>query len=214
MTREELIGINAGIVKSVTENLLDYSPDAIIIVVSNPMDTMTYLINQSFKLPKNRIIGMGGILDSSRFKTYISKATGCSQHEIEAMVIGGHGDTTMIPITSLAKCNNELLTKILSENQITEIASNTMVGGATLTKLLGTSAWYAPGASVSYLVSAILNDTKEILPCSVLLDGEYGAKDLCIGVPVLIGKDGFEEFVELDLSNKELEMFKNSIKAV
>tara|TARA_B100000941_G_scaffold272908_1_gene232785 strand:+ start:2055 stop:2987 length:933 start_codon:yes stop_codon:yes gene_type:complete len=214
MTREELIGINAGIVKSVTENLLDYSPDAIIIVVSNPMDTMTYLINQSFKLPKNRIIGMGGILDSSRFKTYISKATGCSQHEIEAMVIGGHGDTTMIPITSLAKCNNELLTKILSENQITEIASNTMVGGATLTKLLGTSAWYAPGASVSYLVSAILNDTKEILPCSVLLDGEYGAKDLCIGVPVLIGKDGFEEVVELDLSNKELEMFKNSIKAV
>ena len=214
MTREELIGINAGIVKSVSENLLKFSPNTIIIVVSNPMDTMTYLVNKSFNIPKNRIIGMGGILDSSRFKTYISKSTGHPQDQIEAMVIGGHGDTTMIPLTSLAKCNNELLTNILSEDKVSKIASDTMVGGATLTKLLGTSAWYAPGASVSYLVNAIVNDTKEVLPCSVLLEGEYDVKDLCIGVPVKIGKNGFEEVVQLDLNNKDLEMFQNSVSAV
>ena len=214
MTREELIGINAGIVKSVSENLLKFSPNAIIIVVSNPMDTMTYLVNKSFNIPKNRIIGMGGILDSSRFKTYISKSTGHPQDQIEAMVIGGHGDTTMIPLISLAKCNNELLTNILSEDEVSKIASDTMVGGATLTKLLGTSAWYAPGASVSYLVNAIVNDTKEVLPCSVLLEGEYDVKDLCIGVPVKIGKNGFEEVVQLDLNNKDLEMFQNSVSAV
>lgn len=214
MTREELIGINAGIVKSVSENVLKFSPNAILVVVSNPMDTMTYLVNKSFNIPKNRIIGMGGILDSSRFKTYISKSSGYPQDQIEAMVIGGHGDTTMIPLTSLAKCNNKLLTNILSEDEVLKTASDTMVGGATLTKLLGTSAWYAPGASVSYLVNAILNDTKEVLPCSVLLEGEYDFQDICIGVPVKIGKNGFEEVVELDLSNKELEMFQNSASAV
>ena len=214
MTREELIGINTGIVKSVSENLLKFSPNAIIIVVSNPMDTMTYLVNKSFNIPKNRIIGMGGILDSSRFKTYISKSSGYPQDQIEAMVIGGHGDTTMIPLTSLAKCNNELLTDILSEDKVIKIASDTMVGGATLTKLLGTSAWYAPGASVSYLVNAIVTDTKEVLPCSVLLEGEYGVEDLCIGVPVKIGKNGFEEVIQLDLNNKDLEMFQNSVSAV
>ena len=178
------------------------------------MDTMTYLVNKSFNIPKNKIIGMGGILDSSRFKTYISKSSGYPQDQIEAMVIGGHGDTTMIPLTSLAKCNNKLLTNILSEDEVIKIASDTMVGGATLTKLLGTSAWYAPGASVSYLVNAIVNDTKEVLPCSVLLEGEYGTKDLCIGVPVKIGKNGFEEVVQLDLNNKDLEMFQNSVSAV
>ena len=214
MTREELIGINAGIVKSVSENLLKFSPNAIIIVVSNPMDTMTYLVNKSFNIPKNRIIGMGGILDSSRFKTYISKSSGYPQDQIEAMVIGGHGDTTMIPLTSLAKCNNELLTDILSDEEVLKIASDTMVGGATLTKLLGTSAWYAPGSSVSYLVNAIVNDTKEVLPCSVLLEGEYDVQDICIGVPVKIGKNGFEEVMQLDLSNKDLEMFQNSVSAV
>ena len=214
MTREELIGINAGIVKSVSENLLKHSPDAIIIVVSNPMDTMTYLVNKSFDIPKNRIIGMGGILDSSRFKTYISKSTNFNQHDIDAMVIGGHGDTTMIPLTSLAKCNNKLLLDIVSEDELKSISSQTMVGGATLTKLLGTSAWYAPGASVSYLVNAIVNDTKETLPCSVYLEGEYNANDLCIGVPSTIGRNGFEEVVEFDLSQNELEMFNNSVNAV
>ena len=214
MTREELIGINAGIVKSVSENLLKHSPNAIIIVVSNPMDTMTYLVNKSFDIPKNRIIGMGGILDSSRFKTYISKFTNHNQHDIHAMVIGGHGDTTMIPLTSLARCKNELLSDIVSKDELKNIASQTMVGGATLTKLLGTSAWYAPGASVSYLVNAIINDTKEVLPCSVYLEGEYNANDICIGVPSIIGKNGFEGIVELDLNQKEFEMFNNSIDAV
>ena len=179
MTREELIGINAGIVKSVSENLLKYSPHAIIIVVSNPMDTMTYLVNKSFDIPKNRVIGMGGILDSSRFKTYISLETNFSQHDIDAMVIGGHGDTTMIPLTSISKCKDKLLSKIVSKDILEKISSDTMVGGATLTKLLGTSAWYAPGASVSYLVNAIINDTKEMLPCSVYLEGEYNAENLC-----------------------------------
>ena len=214
MTREELIGINAGIVKSVSDNLLKYSPKAIIIVVSNPMDTMTYLVNKSFDIPKNRVIGMGGILDSSRFKTYISLATNFSQNEIEAMVIGGHGDTTMIPLTSISKCNDILLSEIVTKDTLEKISSDTMVGGATLTKLLGTSAWYAPGASVSYLVNAIINDTKEMLPCSVYLEGEYNASDLCIGVPVIIGKNGFEEVVILDIDKNEMEMFENSVKAV
>ena len=214
MTREELIGINADIVKSVSENLLRHSPQAIFIVVSNPMDTMTYLINKSFDISKNRIIGMGGILDSSRFKTYISLATNISQHDIEAMVIGGHGDTTMIPLTSVSKCNNKFLSEIVSDDVIKNISANTMIGGATLTKLLGTSAWYAPGASVSYLVNAIINDTKEILPCSVYLEGEYNSSDLCIGVPVIIGVNGFEEVVHIDINKKEMEMFENSVKAV
>jgi len=214
MTREELIGINAGIVKSVSENLLKYSPNAIIIVVSNPMDTMTYLVNKSFNLSKNKIIGMGGILDSSRFKTYISKSTGIDQKFIDAMVIGGHGDTTMIPLTSLAKCDGKLLSELLTNDDLLKVASDTMVGGATLTKLLGTSAWYAPGASVSYLVKAILNDTKETLPCSVLLEGEYSSNDLCIGVPVVIGKNGFEKIIELDINEAERLMFQNSVNAV
>ena len=214
MTREELIGINAGIVKSVSENLLKHSPNAVIIVVSNPMDTMTYLVNKSFNIPKNRIIGMGGILDSSRFKTYISKSTNYNQLDIDAMVIGGHGDTTMIPLTSLAKCENKLLSDIVSKDELINIASQTMVGGATLTKLLGTSAWYAPGASVSYLVNAIVNDTKEVLPCSVYLEGEYNTNDICIGVPSIIGKNGFEGIVEFDLNQNELEMFKKSVNAV
>ena len=214
MTREELIGINAGIVKSVSENLLKHSPNAIIIVVSNPMDTMTYLVNKSFNIPKNRIIGMGGILDSSRFKTYISKSTNYTQLDIDAMVIGGHGDTTMIPLTSLAKCENKLLSDIVSKDELINIASQTMVGGATLTKLLGTSAWYAPGASVSYLVNAIVNDTKEVLPCSVYLEGEYNTNDICIGVPSIIGKNGFEGIVEFDLNQNELEMFNKSVNAV
>ena len=214
MTREELIGINAGIVKSVSENLLKHSPNAIIIVVSNPMDTMTYLVNKSFNIPRNRIIGMGGILDSSRFKTYISKSTNYNQLDIDAMVIGGHGDTTMIPLTSLAKCENKLLSDIVSKDELINIASQTMVGGATLTKLLGTSAWYAPGASVSYLVNSIVNDTKEILPCSVYLEGEYNTNDICIGVPSIIGKNGFEGIVEFDLNQNELEMFNKSVNAV
>ena len=214
MTREELIGINAGIVKSVSENLLKFSPDAIIIVVSNPMDTMTYLALKSNELEKNKVIGMGGALDSSRFKTYLSKALNKPQSDIHAMVIGGHGDTTMIPLMRLASYNGIPVTKLLSNVKQKDIISSTMIGGATLTKLLGTSAWYAPGASVSYLVDSILNDKKKIIPCSVYLEGQYGLRDICIGVPCIIGKKGIEEIIDLDLNPSEKTKLQESAKAI
>lgn len=210
MTREELIGINAGIVKSVAESILKYSPDAIIVVVSNPMDTMTYLAHKSLGLPKNRVIGMGGALDSSRFKTYLSLALNKPANDIQGMVIGGHGDTTMIPLTRLATYNGLPVSNFLSQEKLDKVAADTMVGGATLTKLLGTSAWYAPGASVAYLVDSILHDRKRIIPCSVLLEGEYGQKDICIGVPVIIGKNGWEEVVDVQLNDAEKALFEAS----
>jgi len=215
MTREELIGINAGIVDSVTENLLIHSPNAIIVVVSNPMDTMTYLVLKKTGLPRNRVIGMGGILDSSRFKTYISIALNNEpQKNIDAMVIGGHGDTTMIPLTDHAKVNDKPISDLLSADEISKISSDTMVGGATLTRLLGTSAWYAPGASVAYLVKSILSDSKELLPCSVMLNGEYNFEDLCIGVPCIIGANGLEEIIEINLNDINKEKFQKSVEAV
>ncbi|MBK0368731.1 malate dehydrogenase [Flavobacterium agrisoli] len=214
MTREELIGINAGIVKSVAENVLQYSPNAIIIVVSNPMDTMTYLALKATGLPKNRIIGMGGALDSSRFRTYLSLALDKPANDISAMVIGGHGDTTMIPLTRLASYNGIPVTQFLSEAVLQKVANDTMVGGATLTKLLGTSAWYAPGASVAYLVDSILNDQKKMIACSVMVDGEYGESDICIGVPCIIGKNGVEEIIQVELNQDEKTLFANSAKAV
>ena len=214
MTREELIGINAGIVNSVTENILKFSPDTIIVVVSNPMDTMTYLALKSNELEKNKVIGMGGALDSSRFKTYLSKALNKPQSDIHAMVIGGHGDTTMIPLMRLASYNGIPVTKLLSNVKQKDIISSTMIGGATLTKLLGTSAWYAPGASVSYLVDSILNDKKKIIPCSVYLEGQYGLRDICIGVPCIIGKKGIEEIIDLDLNSSEKNKLNESANAI
>lgn len=214
MTREELIGINAGIVKSVAESLLAHSPNAIIVVVSNPMDTMTYLTLKATGLPKNRIIGMGGALDSSRFKCYLSQALDKPANDISGMVIGGHGDTTMIPLTRLASYNGVPVSQFLSEDEMTKVASATMVGGATLTGLLGTSAWYAPGASVAYLVDSILNDQKKMIPCSVMLDGEYGQSDICIGVPCIIGKNGVEKIVDIALNEDEKEKFAKSADAV
>ena len=214
MTREELIGINAGIVKGVAENILKHSPDAIIVVVSNPMDTMTYLTLKATGLPKNRVIGMGGALDSSRFKYYLSKALDKPINDISAMVIGGHGDTTMIPLTRLASYNGIPVSEFLSQEQLDKVAADTMVGGATLTKLLGTSAWYAPGASVAYSVDSILNDQKKMIACSVMLEGEYGQNDICIGVPCIIGKNGLEEIVKINLNEKEMELFGKSADAV
>ena len=214
MTREELIGINAGIVNSVTENILKFSPKTIIVVVSNPMDTMTYLALKSNELEKNKVIGMGGALDSSRFKTYLSKALNKPQSDIHAMVIGGHGDTTMIPLIRLASYNGIPVTKLLSNVEQKDIISSTMIGGATLTKLLGTSAWYAPGASVSYLVDSILNDKKKIIPCSVYLEGQYGLRDICIGVPCIIGKKGIEEIIDLDLNSSEKNKLNESANAI
>lgn len=214
MTREELIGINAGIVKGVAENILKYSPDTIIVVVSNPMDTMTYLALKATGLPKNRIIGMGGALDSSRFKTYLSLALDKPANDIQGMVIGGHGDTTMIPLTRLASYNGVPVSEFLSEEELAKVAADTMVGGATLTKLLGTSAWYAPGASVAFLVDSILNDQKKMIPCSVLLEGEYGQNDICVGVPCIIGKNGVEQIIDIHLNENEKALFAKSADAV
>jgi malate dehydrogenase len=214
MTREELIGINAGIVKTVAENVLAHSPNTIVVVVSNPMDTMTYLALKSTGLPKNRIIGMGGALDSSRFRYYLSQALDKPSNDVSAMVIGGHGDTTMIPLTRLASYNGIPVSEFLSQDALDKVAASTMVGGATLTGLLGTSAWYAPGASVAYLVDSILNDQKKMIACSVFLEGEYGQNDICIGVPCIIGKNGVEQIVDITLNDAEKALFAKSADAV
>lgn len=214
MTREELIGTNAGIVKTVTENILKNSPDAIIIVISNPMDTMTYLAVKSSGIPKERIIGMGGILDSSRFKYRLSEAMSCSPNDVQGVVIGGHGDTTMIPLINHATYNSMPVTNFLSAEQQDYVVKETMIGGATLTKLIGTSAWYAPGAAGAYLVESIVRDKKKLFPCCVYLDGEYGQKDICIGVPVVVGRNGWEKIVDYKLSESEQQKFNESAEAV
>ena len=214
MTREELIGVNAGIVKSVAENILKFSPNCIIIVISNPMDTMTYLALQSTGLPKNRIIGMGGTLDSSRFKYQLSLHLGCSPADLNAVVVGGHGDTTMIPLIRLATWNSAPVTDFLSAEQQDKIVKDTMVGGATLTALIGTSAWYAPGAAGAALVEAIVRDEKKLFTCCVALDGEYGQKDICLGVPVTIGKNGWEKILDFKLNETEQAAFNKSADAV
>lgn len=217
MTREELIGINAGIVRTVVTNALKVSPKAVIIIVSNPMDTMTYLtyqIAQEMGINKKRIIGMGGALDSARFRYRLGEAMGMSQNDISGMVIGGHGDTTMIPLTRLATWNGIPVSRFLSADTLSDVASKTMVGGATLTGLLGTSAWYAPGAAICQLVEAVLRDEKKIIPCSVYLNGEYGQKDICMGVPVVVGKGGWQKIINVRLSNDEKAAFEKSADAV
>ena len=215
MTREELIGVNAGIVKSVTENVLKHSPNAVIVCVSNPMDTMTYLIHKISGLPKNKIIGMGGALDSARFKYFLSHALGdVNAKEVEGIVIGGHGDTTMIPLTRFAAYRGIPASEFISAEKLAAVAADTMVGGATLTKLLGTSAWYAPGAATAQVVGAVLHNEKKLIPCSALLEGEYGESDLCIGVPCVLGKNGIEKIVEFKLNDEEKALFHKSAEAV
>ena len=214
MTREELIGTNANIVKNVTENVLKHSPNAIIIVISNPMDTMTYLTLKSSGLDKHKIIGMGGILDSARFKGNLGLALNSRTADIQGTVIGGHGDTTMIPLTRLATLNGVPVSQFLSADELKKVSDDTMVGGATLTKLLGTSAWYAPGAAGALLVENIVRDQKRIMPCCVALDGEYGQKDICMGVPVVIGKNGWEKIVDFKLNSEEQDLFNKSADAV
>lgn len=214
MTREELIGVNAKIVKSVTDSVLAHSPNAIIICVANPMDTMTYLIHKISGLPKNRIIGMGGALDSARFKYFLSIALGANATEVEGIVIGGHGDTTMIPLTRYAAYRGIPASTLIPGEQLEKVAADTMVGGATLTKLLGTSAWYAPGAAAAQMVAAVLGDQKKLISCSCLLEGEYGQSDLCIGVPAIIGRNGVEKIVEFDLNDQEKALFAKSAEAV
>jgi malate dehydrogenase len=214
MTREELIGINAGIVKGVTQNILQYSPNAIIIIISNPMDTMTYLALQSSGLPKNRIIGMGGILDSSRFKYYLSTAIGCTSTDLQGVVVGGHGDTTMIPLTRLATYQGSPVSNYLDAETLKKVAADTMVGGATLTGLLGTSAWYAPGAATAALVESIVRDEKKLFACCVSLEGEYGQTGICLGVPVIIGRNGWEKIIDYKLNEEEQAAFNKSAEAV
>lgn len=214
MTREELIGVNAGIVRTVAHNILQYSPDAIIIVISNPMDTMTYLALTATGLPKNRIIGMGGTLDSSRFKYQLSQHLGCSPADLNAVVVGGHGDTTMIPLMRLATWNSAPVTDFLSLSEQEQIIKDTMVGGATLTALIGTSAWYAPGAAGAALVESILRDEKKLFTCCVALEGEYGQSDICLGVPVTIGKNGWEKILDFKLNETEQAAFNKSAEAV
>jgi malate dehydrogenase len=214
MTREELIGVNAGIVKSVADQILAYSPNAIIVIISNPMDTMTYLTLKATGLPKNKVIGMGGTLDSSRFRYYLSKALNINPREVEGVVIGGHGDTTMIPLKRLANVKGVSAESLLDQVTMDKVVADTMVGGATLTGLLGTSAWYAPGAAGAYLVESILKDQKKIIPCCVYLDGEYGQKDICIGVPVTIGRNGCEAIIDYKLNAEEQALFNKSADAV
>ncbi|MBC8766998.1 malate dehydrogenase [Arenibacter sp. N53] len=214
MTREELIGINAGIVKTVSSNLIEHSPNVILIVVSNPMDTMTYLVHKTTDLPKNRIIGMGGALDSARFKYRLAEALEAPISDVDGMVIGGHSDTGMVPLTAHATRNSIKVSEFLSEDRLAQVSEDTKVGGATLTKLLGTSAWYAPGAAVSSMVQAIACDQKKMFPCSAFLEGEYGLNDICIGVPVLLGKNGIEKIVKIDLADAEKAKMKESAEGV
>jgi malate dehydrogenase len=214
MTREELIGVNANIVRSVAENVLQHSPNTIVIVISNPMDTMTYLALQATGLPKNRVLGMGGNLDSARFKCYLSQALKCSPSDLNALVIGGHGDTTMIPLMRYATWNSVPVTDFLSPEQQKQIIADTMTGGATLTRLIGTSAWYAPGAAGAAMVESILRDEKKLYACSVMLDGEYGQKDICIGVPVIVGQNGWERVLDFHLNEEEKALFSKSADAV
>jgi malate dehydrogenase len=214
MTREELIGVNAGIVKGVAENILKYSPNAIFIIISNPMDTMTYLTLQATGLPKHRVIGMGGALDSSRFRYLLSQYLGCSPADLNAVVVGGHGDTTMIPLIRMATWNSVPVTKFLSAEQQQQIINDIMVGGATLTKLIGTSAWYAPGAACASMVESIVRDEKKLISCCVYLEGEYGQKDICLGVPVIIAKNGWEKIMDFDLNEEEKAAFAKSAAAV
>ncbi len=214
MTREELIGINAGIVKTVAQSILAHSPEVIIMVVSNPMDTMTYLVHKATGLPKHRIIGMGGALDSARFKYRLAEAVGAPISDIDGMVIGGHSDTGMVPLSRLATRNSVLVSNFVSEERLGQVVEDTKVGGATLTKLLGTSAWYAPGAAVSAMAQAIVCDQKKMFPCSTLLEGEYGLSDICIGVPVILGVNGIEEIVTIPLNDQEKAKLAESAEGV
>jgi len=214
MSREELIGINAKIVNNVVENALKYSPNAVFVMISNPMDTMTYLTIKRTKLSKHKVIGMGGILDSNRFVYYLKKALEAPASDVAGMVIGGHGDTTMIPLTRYANLRGIPVSELLSEEVLNKVAADTMTGGATLTKYIGTSAWYAPGAAAAALVRSIVLDEKKIYPCSVMLEGEYSQKDICLGVPIVVGRKGWERIVELNLNQEEKAEFQKSADAV
>jgi malate dehydrogenase len=213
MSRDDLIGTNAGIVKSVTENIVKYSPEAIIIVVSNPLDVMTYQAHISSKFPRTRIMGMAGILDTARYRAFLAEALNVSPKDIQAMLLGGHGDT-MVPLPRYTTVSGIPVTELIDKDKLTAILERTKVGGGELVKLMGTSAWYAPGSAAAQMVEAIVRDQRRIFPVCVKLEGEYGIKDCYLGVPVVLGKNGVERIIELDLNQEEKTLLEASRKAV
>jgi malate dehydrogenase len=213
MSRDDLIGTNAGIVKSVTENVVKYSPNSIIIVVSNPLDVMTYQAHLTSKYPRTRIMGMAGILDTARYRAFLAEALDVSPKDIQAMLLGGHGDT-MVPLPRYTTVAGIPVTELISSERLNAIIERTKVGGGELVKLMGTSAWYAPGSAAAQMVESIVRDQKRVLPVCMQLDGEYGIRDTYLGVPVVLGKNGVEKVIELDLNDQERELLETSRKHV
>ncbi len=213
MTRDDLISTNAGIVQSVTENVVKYSPNAILIIVSNPLDVMTYCAHITSKLPRQKVIGMAGILDTARYRAFLADEIGCSPKEIQAMLLGGHGDT-MVPLPRYTTVGGIPVTELVAKDKLDAIIERTKTGGGELVKLMGTSAWYAPGAAAAQMVEAIVKDQRRVVPVCIKLDGEYGIKNCYLGVPAIIGKNGVEKVIELKLNAEEMELMKTSEKHV
>jgi malate dehydrogenase len=213
MSRDDLIGTNAGIVKTVTENVVRHSPEAIIIVVSNPLDVMTYQAHLTSKFPRTRVMGMAGILDTARYRAFLAEALNVSPKDIQAVLMGGHGDT-MVPLPRYTTVAGIPVTELIDEDKLTAILERTKVGGGELVKLMGTSAWYAPGSAAAQMVEAIVKDQRRVFPVCVKLDGEYGINDCYLGVPVILGRNGIERILELDLNNEEKSLLQASRKAV
>ena len=213
MSRDDLIGTNAGIVRSVTENVVKHSPNAIIIVVSNPLDVMTYQAHITSKFPRTRIMGMAGILDTARYRAFLAEALNISPKDIQAMLLGGHGDT-MVPLPRYTTVAGIPVTELIDRDKLTAILERTKVGGGELVKLMGTSAWYAPGSAAAQMVEAIVRDQRRVFPVCVKLEGEYGIKDCYLGVPVVLGKNGIEKIIELDLNPAEKALMESSRVAV
>ena len=213
MSRDDLIGTNAGIVKSVTENVIKYSPEAIIIVVSNPLDVMTYQAHLTSKLPRTKVFGMAGILDTARYRAFLAEALNISPKDIQAMLLGGHGDT-MVPLPRYTTVAGIPVTELIDKDKLNANLERTKVGGGELVTLMGTSAWYAHGSAAAQMVVAIVKDQRRVFPVCIRLDGEYGIKDCYLGVPVVLGKNGIEKVIELDLNPEERILLESSRKAV
>lgn len=213
MSRDDLIGTNAGIVKSVTENVIKHSPNAILVVVSNPLDVMTYQAHLTSKLPRTRVMGMAGILDTARYRAFLAEALNVSPKDIQAMILGGHGDT-MVPLPRYTTVGGIPVTELIAEDKLNAIIERTKVGGGELVKLMGTSAWYAPGSAAAQMVEAIVKDQKRVLPVCIQLDGEYGINNCYLGVPVVLGKNGVERIIELELTDQERTLLETSRKHV
>ncbi len=209
MSRDDLIGTNAGIVKSVTENIVKHSPNAIVIVVSNPLDVMTYQAHLTSKLPRTKVMGMAGILDTARYRAFLAEALNVSPKDIQAMILGGHGDT-MVPLPRYTTVAGIPVTELIDKQKLDAIIERTKVGGGELVKLMGTSAWYAPGSAAAQMVESIVRDQRRVLPACVQLDGEYGIKNCYLGVPVILGKNGVEKIIELDLNSEEKALLETS----